>query len=147
MDADFAGYLRSRVQTVVSLVRALRQAAQPVPVSAYLGSGPAGTDGGWASGLVAEALVAAEALDTALVGMYGFSPPEARRAYATARATVQDRAEVGAMLSGIAPDVTTSEEIVGTVRALAEMGLGRVNIYNYGLMRRPVLAALGRALA
>ena len=144
VDGDFVGYLRSRIETVTSLVAGIREAVRPVQLSAYVGGVPGG---GWAEGLVVERLLAGGLLDTLLVGMYGLGPQQAGSAFRAAERAAAGRAGVGGMLSGIAPNVASSHEIVPTVRALMDLGVPRINLYNYGLMRRPTLAAIGEALA
>ena len=54
---------------------------------------------------------------------------------------------MGAPLNRIAPHVDAGHGIARTVCTLMDLDVTRVNIYNYGRMRRPALAAVGQSLA
>jgi hypothetical protein len=54
---------------------------------------------------------------------------------------------MGAPLDDIAPAVKESHRIILPRRTPVHLDVTRVNIYNYALMRRPTLAAVGQSLA
>jgi len=153
---EMAGYLRTREQTVTSLVAEVQQAAAEAGVrltfSAHGGSAKSGktessdsTATAWMLGVDIEEVSAVA--DEFEVLAYGTDTAAIGRIVSEYGSAIALRAEVAVALRPMWPDTTNAEDLSDRVRLAMERGASRIDFYHYGLMPASSLDWVGAAMA
>ncbi|MES2127458.1 MAG: hypothetical protein V4463_09325 [Pseudomonadota bacterium] len=143
-DAELAAFLRLRNSRVTALVRAIRAALPPATSLAVIPTVQRPSAHAWMEGSDLAAL--AEAADWLEMPFY---EPDCARTLADAAETLRraPAAKVRAILRPGPPDLGDGAQLGAALDALTALGISEFAFYNYGLLRRDRLAALGTALA